>query len=117
MVYNFFSFHKEEYGHMLLLGILDSVDDTKIVGKAVLGELLEQPEELFTNKYGVRLLKYLFGGRDTKYVMPDAINILKKVPSNFFETTTPQHLNYVHSLLCCSVNTICTIFIIDFFQS
>ena len=74
---------------MLLLGILDSVDDTKIVGKAVLGELLEQPEELFTNKYGVRLLKYLFGGRDTKYVMPDAINILKKVPSNFFEQ--PRH--------------------------
>ena len=101
MVYNFFSFHKEEYGHMLLLGILDSVDDTKIVGKAVLGELLEQPEELFTNKYGVRLLKYLFGGRDTKYVMPDAINILKKVPSNFFEQ--PRHSIWITYIVCFAV--------------
>ena len=62
-----------------MLAIFDSVDDTKIVGKAVVGELMETPEELFTNKFGVRVLKYLFCGRDTKYVQPDLINILVKV--------------------------------------
>jgi len=73
---------QEEWGHTLLLAIFDSVDDTKIVGKAVVGELMETPEELFTNKFGVRVLKYLFCGRDTKYVQPDLINILVKGDGN-----------------------------------
>ena len=31
----------EEFGHMVLMAIFDTVDDTKLVGKAVLGELAE----------------------------------------------------------------------------
>jgi len=73
---------QEEWGHTVLLAIFDCVDDTKIVGKAVVGELMEEPEELFTNKFGVRVLKYLFCGRDTKYLQPDLINILAKGDGN-----------------------------------
>ena len=47
--------------------MFDSVDDTKIVGKAVIGELAENLEEMFHNKYCVRYnffygwAIYLFG--------------------------------------------------------
>jgi len=73
---------QEEYGHMVLLGIFDSVDDTKIVGKAVIGELLENVEELFHNKFGVRVLKYLFSGRDPTYLNKDMVAILEKGDGN-----------------------------------
>ena len=45
----------------------------------MLGELLEQPEELFTNKFSVRVLKYLFARRDPTYINKDMITILEKV--------------------------------------
>jgi len=73
---------QEEYGHMVILGILDSVDDTKVVGKAVIGELLEDLTTLFDNKYGVRVLKYLFGRRDPTYMHKDQILILEKGDGN-----------------------------------
>ena len=31
----------EEFGHLVLMGIFDTVDDTKLVGKAILGEITE----------------------------------------------------------------------------
>ena len=31
----------EEYGHLVLMAIFDTVDDTKLVGKAVLGEMAD----------------------------------------------------------------------------
>jgi len=73
---------QEEYGHMVLLGIFDCVDDTKFVGKAVIGELVENLDELFNNKFGVRVLKYMFSGRDTTYVNKDMIAILDKGDGN-----------------------------------
>eukprot|EP00088_Acartia_fossae_P010996 TRINITY_DN1550_c0_g1_i10.p1 TRINITY_DN1550_c0_g1~~TRINITY_DN1550_c0_g1_i10.p1 ORF type:complete len:679 (-),score=235.53 TRINITY_DN1550_c0_g1_i10:362-2398(-) len=73
---------QEEYGHMVLLGIFDSVDDTKIVGKAVIGELMEDIDTLFSNKYGVRVLKYLFGRRDPTYFNRDHVAILEKGDGN-----------------------------------
>jgi len=74
---------QEEYGHMVLLGMFDSVDDTKLVGKAVIGELMENIQELFNNKYGVRVLKYLFGRRDPTYVNKEhTIAILEKGDGN-----------------------------------
>jgi len=73
---------QEEYGHMVLLGMFDSVDDTKIVGKAVIGELMENLDELFQNKFGVRVLKYLFCGRDSTYLNKDMFSILEKGDGN-----------------------------------
>ena len=43
----------EEQGHLALLAVLDSVDDTKLVGKALLGEVAENIEE-------VRLISFRF---------------------------------------------------------
>jgi len=72
----------EEYGHLVLLAIFDCVDDTKLVGKAILGEIAENMNELATNKYGVRVIKYLMAGRDTTYTGPDTLNLLKQGDGN-----------------------------------
>lgn len=72
----------EEYGHLILLGIFDSVDDTKLVGKAILSEIGENIEEIATNKYGVRVLKYLMAGRNPAYTFPDALKLLRQGDGN-----------------------------------
>jgi len=72
----------EEYGHLILLGIFDSVDDTKLVGKAILSEICENIEEIATNKYGIRVLKYLMAGRNPTYTFPDAVKLLQQGDGN-----------------------------------
>jgi len=72
----------EEYGHLILLGIFDAVDDTKLVGKAILSEICENIEEIATNKYGVRVLKYLMAGRNSAYTFPDALKLLQQGDGN-----------------------------------
>jgi len=72
----------EEFGHMVLMAIFDTVDDTKLVGKAVLGELAECLTKVMQDKYGLRVVKYLFAGRESAYTYPDAIEIMKKGDGN-----------------------------------
>ena len=36
----------EEHGHMVLLAVADAVDDTKLVGKAILGEMADNMQEV-----------------------------------------------------------------------
>merc|ERR1711953_1594999 len=64
---------------MVLMAIFETVDDTKLVGKAVLGELAECLAKVMQDKYGLRVVKYLFAGRESAYTYPDAIEIMKKV--------------------------------------
>ena len=66
----------EQYGHLVLLAIFDAVDDTKLVGKAIIGELLELPDTVITDKYGVRVIKYLMAGRDKTYTYPEILTRL-----------------------------------------
>ena len=72
----------EEYGHLVLLGIFEAVDDTKLVGKAIVGELMELVDTVITNKFGLRVVKYLMAGRDKTYTYPDAIALLEKGDGN-----------------------------------
>merc|ERR1712223_594152 len=72
----------EEFGHMVLMAIFDTVDDTKLVGKAVLGELAECLTKVMQDKYGLRVVKYLFAGRESAYTYPDVIEIMKKGDGN-----------------------------------
>merc|ERR1712025_473291 len=72
----------EEYGHMVLMGIFDTVDDTKLVGKAIIGELLENVDTIMEDKYGLRVIKYLMASRDKTYTYPDVIQLLEKGDGN-----------------------------------
>ena len=72
----------EEYGHLVLLAIFDTVDDTKLVGKAIVGELLENVDAVIENKYGLRVIKYLMAGRDKTYTYPEVLTKLEKGDGN-----------------------------------
>merc|ERR1719342_727837 len=67
----------EEYGHMVLMGIFDTIDDTKLVGKAIVGELCEGFVNIVQNKYGLRVIKYLMASRNKTYTYPDVIQLLE----------------------------------------
>ncbi|RKO88582.1 armadillo-type protein, partial [Blyttiomyces helicus] len=62
---------REQYGHAALLTLFDCVDDTVLVQKAIVGELVkdgQNPGELFADllrdKYGSKVALYLLSGRD-----------------------------------------------------
>jgi len=83
----------EEYGHLVLLAIFDCVDDTKLVGKAVLGELLGDSDawgRVVGNKYGLRVVKYLMAGRDTSYTYPDTLKMLTETGGDTTEHTKKE---------------------------
>jgi len=72
----------EEYGHLVLLGLFDQMDDTKLVGKAIIGEIAENFQEIVTNKFGVRVVKYLMAARDPAYIYVDAVKLLEQGDKN-----------------------------------
>ena len=67
---------QEEHGYMALLAMLDAVDDTKLTGKAVLGEILssdEGLEEIINNERARKVLTFGLVGRNKTYFHPDVI--------------------------------------------
>jgi len=79
----------EEYGHLVLMAIFDTVDDTKLVGKAIIGELAENLDKIILDKYGVQVVKYLVGGRDPAYTYPDAVRLLSQGDGNLHSKKRP----------------------------
>lgn len=68
----------EEHGHMVLLAILDSVDDTKLISKGILDELLRSIEQVVENDYGRKVVSYLIAPRDSKFFIKDYVKRLEK---------------------------------------
>lgn len=67
----------EEHGHKILLGIFDSVDDTKFISKSILEELFRGGKELFDNEYGRKVITYLIAPRDTRFFIKDYVKRLE----------------------------------------
>ena len=66
----------EEVGYRAMIALLDSVDDTKLVGKAVLGEITESLEEIAENPHGRKVLMFAVAGKNKKYTANDVIERL-----------------------------------------
>ncbi|XP_033737990.1 pumilio homolog 3-like [Pecten maximus] len=73
---------KEEHGHMVLLAMFDVVDDTKIVQKAVLEEMLKSLNEVATDQHGRKVLLYLLSPRDPHHFHPDIVRVLVEGDKN-----------------------------------
>lgn len=73
---------KEEHGHMVLLALFDCVDDTKLVSKSILNEIIPRIAELAGDPYGRKVLLYLINPRDRLHFHPDVVNILKQGDGN-----------------------------------
>ena len=74
----------EEQGHMVLLAAFDCVDDTKLIGNAVVGEITHKMEELMASDSGRKVLMYLCVGRDKTYFHPDYLAVLEQGDGNEF---------------------------------
>ena len=78
---------REQYGHAVLITIFETVDDTVLVQKAVLGEMVKDepasPEESFAhllrNKYASRVFLFLLSGRNRKYQPAYLVNELEEM--------------------------------------
>lgn len=69
---------KEEYGHMVMLRMFDVVDDTVLMSKAILTEIVKEMEDIAKDKFGRRVILYLLAGRSPKYISPQSIDLLAK---------------------------------------
>ena len=64
-----------EYGHVLLFGTIDAVDDTVAVKKSIISGLLKNMDTLMNDKYAKKVFWYLTAGRDRGFLLPDVIKV------------------------------------------
>ncbi|KAF9938859.1 hypothetical protein BGZ65_012024, partial [Modicella reniformis] len=50
---------KEEYGHLVMLRMFDVLDDTVLMSKAILAEIIKEMEDIAKDKFGRRVILYL----------------------------------------------------------
>jgi len=67
-----------EAGHILLLALLDCVDDTVLVRKALIPEVLNEAADLAQNEWGRKVILYLVAHRDPAYFHPQQVEVLAK---------------------------------------
>jgi len=71
-----------KYGHMTLLALFDSVDDTVLMQKIILSELQEDLVNIALNEYGKRVILYLVARRKPLYFSPDVVEYLRQGDNN-----------------------------------
>lgn len=71
-----------EHGYMVLLALIDSVDDTVLVRKIILSEILKDLTEVVLNEYGKHVILYLVARRDPHYFPPSMVECLREGDNN-----------------------------------
>lgn len=71
-----------EHGHMVLLALMDSVDDTVLIKKIILSEILKDLTEILLNVHGKNVILYLVARRDSHYFPPSVIECLNPGDNN-----------------------------------
>jgi len=65
-----------------MLSLFDVVDDTKLVQKAILDELVKSLNDLAKDSFGRKVLFYLLSPRDPLHFHPDVVAVLKQGDGN-----------------------------------
>uniref|UniRef100_T1J1K3 PUM-HD domain-containing protein n=1 Tax=Strigamia maritima TaxID=126957 RepID=T1J1K3_STRMM len=73
---------KEKQGHLVLLAIFDCLDDTELVKKIIISEIITNFRDIIFDPEGKKVVIYLLAGRDTDYISPGIIDILKEGDAN-----------------------------------
>ncbi|CAF5142481.1 unnamed protein product [Rotaria sp. Silwood1] len=68
---------KEEQGYPVLWTIFDVVDDTKLVSKIILQELMSNFDEIINDSHGKKVLMYLIAPRNTKHLQYELVQLMK----------------------------------------
>ena len=71
-----------EHGHLLFFALIDCVDDTVVLKKIILSEILSNLKEIVHHEYGRKVVLYLVARRDTHYFHPALVEFLKKGDGN-----------------------------------
>ncbi|CAF0964701.1 unnamed protein product [Brachionus calyciflorus] len=80
----------EEHGHLVLLAVLDSVDDTKLVSKGILDEMFRSLKEVIENDYGRKILTYIMAPRDSRFFIKDYVKRLEQGDSSETSKKDPE---------------------------
>ena len=80
----------EEHGHKILIGIFDSVDDTKFIAKSVMEELFRNMKDVFNNEYARKVVTYLVAPRDTRFFIKDYNKRLESGDSSETKKKEPE---------------------------
>ncbi|KAI8824031.1 armadillo-type protein [Fimicolochytrium jonesii] len=72
---------REQYGHAVLLSVFECVDDTVLVEKAIIGELIAEAEfaDLLRDRYASRVVLFLLMGRNRRIQPAYVINELESM--------------------------------------
>ncbi|XP_063238303.1 pumilio homolog 3 [Bacillus rossius redtenbacheri] len=71
-----------EHGHWLLLAVFDCVDDTVLLKKILVPEIINDLIEIASNEYGRLVILYLVGHRDPLYFHPAVVKVLQDGDAN-----------------------------------
>lgn len=69
---------KHEHAHTAIICLLDSADDTVLLNKAILAEIINKSEELIVDDWGRRVLAWIVAPGDRKQFHPQFINELEQ---------------------------------------
>ncbi len=73
---------KEENGHLVMMALFDCVDDTVLVKKIILSELLANMADLCSDPFGRRVLLYLLAPRSPAHFSPQFVALLSAGDGN-----------------------------------
>ncbi|VDN98037.1 unnamed protein product [Rodentolepis nana] len=68
------SIAENEHGHIFLMGLLDAMDDTKLLAKSVIKEIIEDLEDFVNHPHARKVLIYALSPRDPRHFAPALIN-------------------------------------------
>ncbi|VUZ44153.1 unnamed protein product [Hymenolepis diminuta] len=68
------SIAENENGHIFLMGLLDAVDDTKLLAKSIIKEIIEDLEDIVNHPHARKILLYALSPRDPRHFAPALIN-------------------------------------------
>lgn len=68
---------RDDHGHLVLLQILEVIDDTLLVRKTILSEVVKEVLPLSLHKYGSRIFLHLLAPHVRRYFPADVISVLQ----------------------------------------
>lgn len=103
-----------EHGHVLILAIVNSMDDTKALKKAIFDQLFAEIETLITNEWGRRVIEWFVAPGDTVTFHPHINAVLEeglKFSKKDKDTRRAELLEAVEEPLCSAIAANPTLFV------
>ncbi|XP_014222554.1 pumilio homolog 3 [Trichogramma pretiosum] len=80
-----------DHGSLMLMCLFDAVDDTVLLKKIIIQEIINNIDEIAADDCGRRVIMYMVAKRDSKFFHPTTIDYLKQGDNNEF-TKKPQEV-------------------------